>query len=134
MGRAWTRVTWRIMKVFKLLLIACFQEEGHLFLEIADWPDNFFFKQLQAMWLWQKNLKGSCMRNVFLIYLYPLVLALLTLIQIFQDDRQATLSYSDKQYDSFEIHSNVLQGYSLMTTVFGRAFSLLLCHSLLPIL
>lgn len=28
------------------------------------------------------------MRNVFLIYLYPLVLALLTLIQLFQDDRQ----------------------------------------------
>lgn len=70
------------------------------------------------------------MRNVFHIYSYPLVLALFTLIQLFQDDRQAMLSYSDKQYDSFEILSNVLQGYSSMTTVFGSLFTAVLSFSL----
>lgn len=55
MGRAWTRVTWRIMKVFKLLLIACFQEEGHLFLEIADWPDNFFLSNCKQCDYDKKN-------------------------------------------------------------------------------
>lgn len=70
------------------------------------------------------------MRNVFHIYSYPLVLALFTLIQLFQDDRQAMLSYSDKQYDSFEILSNVLQGYSSMTTVFGSLFTAALSFSL----
>lgn len=132
MGRAWTRIIWRRMKVFKLLLIIASRKIRDIYSRKLLIGKTFFlfFKQLQEMWLWQKKTMGNCIKSV----LYPLVLALLTLIQLFQDDRQAILSYSDKQYDSFEIHSNVLQGYSSMTTVFCGAFSLLLCHSLLPIM